>query len=78
MVRIEHIAATLERMDNWTDYNEATIRRLLGVDQTKAGVSQRAANELIDELFPGHTHRIFRTQVKSYLDEVRRLEEVGK
>ena len=25
MVRIEHIAATLERWDNWTDYDEATI-----------------------------------------------------
>ena len=78
MVRIEHIAAALDRMDNWTDYNEAQIRRLLGVDQKKAGVSQQAASSLIDVLYPGHKHRIFRTQVKAYLEEVRRLEEVGK
>ena len=36
MVWIEHIAAALGRMDNWNDYNEAKIRRLLGVDQKKA------------------------------------------
>lgn len=77
MVRIEHIAAALDRMDNWNEYDEAKIRRLLGVDQKKR-VSQRAANALRYTLFPGHQHGIFRTQVKSYLDEVRRLEEVGK
>lgn len=66
MIRIEHIAQTLERWDNWTGYDEAKIQRLLGVNQKKA-VSQRAANELIGGLYPGHTHRIFRTQVKAYL-----------
>ena len=67
MVSIEHIAQTLERWDNWTDYNEATIRRLLGVDQSKAVyLLQRAANSLIDGL-PRATHRIFRSQVKAYL-----------
>ena len=60
-------------MDNWNDYNKATIRQLLKVDQKKAGVSQRAANALIDELFSAHTYRIFRGQVKAYLDKVRRL-----
>lgn len=35
MVWIEHVAAALDRMDNWTDYDEAQIRRLLGVDQKK-------------------------------------------
>ena len=67
MVRIDHIAQTLERWDNWTDYDEAKIRQLLDVDQKKAGVSQRAANSLIDGLYPGHAHRTFRTQVKAYL-----------
>ena len=38
MVKIEHIAGALDRFDNWTDYNEDKIRRLLGVDQKKAGV----------------------------------------
>ena len=37
MIRIEHIAQTLERWDNWTGYDEAKIRRLLGVDDKKAG-----------------------------------------
>ena len=67
MVRIDHIAAALERWDNWSDYDEAKIRRILGVNQKKRGVSQKAANSLIDGLYPGHTHRIFRTQVKAYL-----------
>ena len=60
MIRIEHIAQTLERWDNWTGYDEAKIRRLLGVDDKKAGVSQRAANALIDGLYPGHTSDISR------------------
>ena len=60
MVRIEHIAAALGRMDNWNEYDEAIIRRLLKVDQTKAGVSQRAANALIDGLYPGHRSDISR------------------
>ena len=39
MVRIEHIAAALDRMDNWKDYTQ--IQRLLGVDQKKADVVGR-------------------------------------
>ena len=31
--------AALDRMDNWNEYDEAKIRRLLGVDQKKASVS---------------------------------------
>ena len=31
MVRIDHIARALERYDNWTDYDEPVIRKLLGV-----------------------------------------------
>ena len=38
MVKIEHIVGALDRFDNWTDCNEDKIRRLLGVDQKKAGV----------------------------------------
>ncbi|MYC13757.1 MAG: hypothetical protein F4Y39_08530 [Gemmatimonadetes bacterium] len=56
MVKIEHI---LERLDNWTDYDEAQIRLLLGVNQKKAGISRWAANKLIDGLYPGHTYQIF-------------------
>ena len=73
MMKIEHIAGALDQFDNWTDYNEDNIRRLLGVDQTTTGVSQRAANALIDGLYPGHQHGIFRGQVKAYLDKIRRL-----
>ena len=46
--------------------------RFWGVDQEKA--SQRAANSLIDGLYPGHTHGIFRGQVKAYLDKIRRFD----
>ena len=53
MVKIEHIAAILERMDNWTDYDEAQIRRLLGGNHIEVG-----RDKLIDGLYPGHTHRI--------------------
>ena len=56
MVRIEHVAAALGRMANWTDYDEAQIRWLWGGNQTKVGVIvERAANALIDGLYPGHT-----------------------
>ena len=65
MVRIEHIAATLERWDNWTDYDEATIRRLPKVDQKKAG-GEQAANSLIDGLYLGHTRDFSHTD-KGYL-----------
>ena len=62
MVRIEHIAEVLERYDNWTDWDETAICKLLEVDHHKAGVSQRAASKLINGMYPGHTaHPIFGT-----------------
>ena len=67
MVRIENIAAALDRMDNWNDYNENIVRQLLGIPDHKTGVSIKAAHSLIDGLFPGHQHGIFRGQVKGYL-----------
>ncbi|MYC13778.1 MAG: hypothetical protein F4Y39_08635 [Gemmatimonadetes bacterium] len=67
MVRIDHVVAALDRMDNWSDYNENIVRRLLGIPNHKTGVSKKAAHNLIDGLFPGHQHGIFRSQVKGYL-----------
>ena len=62
MVRIEHIAEMLERYDNWADWDETAICKLLEVDHHKAGVSQRAASKLINGMYPGHTaHPIFGT-----------------
>ena len=62
MVRIEHIAEVLERYDNWTDWDETAICKLLEVDHHKAGVSQRAVSRLINGMYPGHTaHPIFGT-----------------
>ena len=55
-------AEVLERYDNWTDWDETAICKLLEVDHHKAGVSQRAASKLINGMYPGHTaHPIFGT-----------------
>lgn len=67
MVRIDHIVAALDRLDNWNEYDETTVRRLLEIPDHKTGVSKKAAHNLIDGLFPGHQHGIFRGQVKGYL-----------
>ena len=67
MVRIDHLVAALDRMDNWNEYDETAIRQLLKINQNKTDISQRAADALIDGLFPGHQHSIFRGQVKGYL-----------
>ena len=45
MVRIEHIAEVLERYDNWTDWDETAICKLLEVDHRKAAcLSGRSAD----------------------------------
>ena len=60
-------AEVLERYDNWTDWDETAICKLLEVDHHKAGVSQRAASRLINGMYPGHQHIPFLGQVITFI-----------
>ena len=60
-------AEVLERYDNWTDWDETAICKLLEVDHHKAGVSQRVVSKLINGMYPGHQHIPFLGQVITFI-----------
>lgn len=66
---IERMIEIINDRDHWTNTSADQIRRLADVPAGKTTLNDRQLNTVINKLYMGPQHRIYRTQLYGWLQE---------